>query len=126
MPDYGLFNSRFDSPTSYLKESGAGQQQINNTLIRKLLENDEMLHKFLTRLGEIFQVFTTDFMTELFDEMAATLEPEMALHFARWAEENDKNINMGFAHHAGRRDALLEHPPGLHAQCAEKASHLFL
>ena len=33
-------------------------------------------------------------MTELFDEMAATLEPEMALHFARWAEENDKNINM--------------------------------
>ena len=53
-----------------------------------------MLHKFLTRLGEIFQVFTTDFMTELFDEMAATLEPEMALHFARWAEENDKNINM--------------------------------
>ena len=54
--DYGLFNSKFDSPTSYLKESGAGQQQINNTLIRKLLENDEMLHKFLTRLGEIFHM----------------------------------------------------------------------
>ena len=92
--DYGLFRSGFDSPTSYLKESGAGQQNINNTLIRKLLENEEMLHKFLTRLGEIYQVFTTDFMTELFNEMAATLEPEMALHFARWAEENDKNINM--------------------------------
>lgn len=92
--DYGLFQSGFDSPTSYLKETGAGQQNINNTLIRKLLENEEMLHKFLTRLGEIYQVFTTEFMTDLFNEMAATLEPEMALHVARWAEENDKNINM--------------------------------
>lgn len=91
--DYGLFNSKFDSPTSYLKPKGAGQQLINNTLIRKLLENDEMRHKFLTRLGEIYQVFTTEFMTELFNEMAQTLEPEMELHFARWAEENDKNIN---------------------------------
>ncbi len=91
--DYGLFRSGFDSPTSYLKESGAGQQNIDNTLIRKLLENDEMRHKFLTRLGEIYQVFTTDFMTELFNEMAATLEPEMSMHFNRWAEENDKNIN---------------------------------
>ncbi len=91
--DYGLFNSGFNSPKSYLKQSGAGLQNINNTLIRKLMENDEMKHKFLMRLGEIYQVFTTEFMTELFNEMAATLEPEMSLHFARWAEENDKNIN---------------------------------
>lgn len=91
--DYGLFRSGFDSPTSYLKESGAGDKKINNTLIRKLLENDEMRDKFLTRLGEIYQVFTTEFMTELFNEMAATLEPEMTMHFNRWAEENDKNIN---------------------------------
>jgi len=91
--DYGLFNSQFNSPRSYLKQSGAGQQNINNTLIRKLLENDEMKHKFLMRLGEIYQVFTTEFMTELFNEMAATLEPEMSLHFARWAEANDKNLN---------------------------------
>lgn len=60
-----------------MKESGAGDKKINNTLIRKLLENDEMRDKFLTRLGEIYQVFTTDFMTELFNEMADTLEPEM-------------------------------------------------
>ncbi|MBP3646202.1 MAG: lamin tail domain-containing protein [Clostridia bacterium] len=91
--DYGLFNSSFNSPKSYLKPSGAGDQKINNTLIRKLLENDEMRHKFLTRLGEIFQVFTTEFMTELYNEMAAVLEPEMPLHFARWAEENDRRIN---------------------------------
>ena len=92
--DYGMFRSGFDSPTSYLKESGAGQQKIDNTLLRKLLENDEMLDKFLTRLGEIYQVFTTEFMLEVFNECAATIEPEMQLHFARWAEENDKAINV--------------------------------
>ncbi|MEG0493491.1 MAG: lamin tail domain-containing protein [Clostridia bacterium] len=92
--DYGLFRSGFDSPTSYLKPKGSGQQNINNTLIVKLLENDEMKHKFLTRLGEVFQVFTTEFMTNVYNEMAARLEPEMALHFTRWAEENDKAINI--------------------------------
>ena len=90
--DYGLFNSGFNSPASYLKESGAGDQKINNTLIRKLLENEEMLHKFLTRLGEIYQVFTTEFMTAELETMVDMLEPEMPLHFARWAEETDKNI----------------------------------
>ena len=88
--DYGMFNSGFDSPTSYMDSKGAGQQNINNTLIVKLLENDEMLDKFLTRLGEIYQFLTTEKMLEVFNSMAATLEPEMSLHFARWAEENDK------------------------------------
>ncbi|MBN1777659.1 MAG: CotH kinase family protein, partial [Clostridiales bacterium] len=91
--DYGLFNSKFDSPTSYLRPSGAGQQRINNTLIVKLMENAQMRDKFLTRLGEIYQFLTTEKMTEIFDAMAAILEPEMPLHFARWAEENDKKVN---------------------------------
>lgn len=90
--DYGLFDSTFNSPKSYLKEKGAGQQNIDNTLIRKLLENDDMKHRFLTRLGEIYQVFTTEFMTAELDRMVAMLEPEMPLHFARWAEETDKAI----------------------------------
>lgn len=90
--DYGLFNSGFNSPYSYLKEKGAGDQYIDNTLIRKLLENSQMLDKFLTRLGEIYQVLTTDFMLEKLDAMIAILEPEMPLHFARWAEETDKAI----------------------------------
>lgn len=92
--DYGMFRSGFDSPTSYLKAKGAGQQNINNTLIVKLLDNTEMRHRFLTRLGEIYQVFTTDFMMSVFNEIAATLEPEMIMHFNRWAEENDKAINV--------------------------------
>ena len=92
--DYGLFSSGFDSPTSYLKEKGAGQQNIDNTLILKLLENEEMKLKFLTRLGEVYQFFTTERMTAEFDRMAAILEPEMTLHFTRWAEENDRAINV--------------------------------
>jgi len=92
--DYGLFQSGFDSPTSYLKPGGAGQQKIDNTLIRKLLENDRMQDKFLTRLGEIYQVFTTEFMIQQLNAMADLLEPEMTLHFARWAEENDRAINV--------------------------------
>ena len=90
--DYGLFNSGFDSVTSYLKPKGAGQMHINNTLIRKLLENDEMKVKFLTRLGEIYQFLTTDMMIAELDKMVAILEPEMPLHFARWAEDTDKAI----------------------------------
>ena len=91
--DYGMFNSEFDSPTSYLDPEGAGKMNIDNTLIVKLLENDEMRDKFLTRLGGIFQFFTTEKMLEVFNAMAAALEPEMPLHFSRWAEENDKAIN---------------------------------
>lgn len=91
--DYGFFNSKFNSPRSYLKPKGAGDQLIDNTLIRKLLENDEMKDKFLTRLGEMFQMLTTDYMTAVFDEMAAMLEPEMQMHFSRWAEENEKAVN---------------------------------
>ena len=92
--DYGLFKSQFDSPTSYLDPKGAGQQNINNTLIRKLLENDEMKEKFLRRLGEIFQTFTSEVMINEMRSMAAMIEKEMPLHFARWAELNEKAINI--------------------------------
>ncbi len=92
--DYGMFNSAFDSPKSYMDPKGAGDQNVNNTLIRKLLENDEMKKKFLRRLGEIFQVFTTQTMLDTFNGLVAKIEPEMPLHFARWAELNDKAINI--------------------------------
>ena len=91
--DYGLFDSGFNSPYSYLKENGAGDQHINNTLVRKLLENGSMRDRFLTRLGEIFKCFTTETMTSVFNKMVAEIEPEMPMHFNRWAEENDKAIS---------------------------------
>ncbi len=90
--DYGLFNSGFNSPYSYLKEKGAGDQHIDNTIIRKLLENEQMKDQFLTRLGEIYQVFTTELMMNELNALVAIIEPEMPLHFSRWAEENDKAI----------------------------------
>ena len=91
--DYGLFDSGFNSPYSYLKEKGAGDKLIDNTLIRKLLENGQMRDDFLTRLGEVYQFFTTEYMTAEFNGMVAEIEPEMALHFARWAEETDKAVS---------------------------------
>ncbi len=91
--DYGMFNSAYNSPVSYMDPKGAGDQNVNNTLIRKLLENHEMKEKFLHRLGQIFQTFTTQTMLDTFNGLVATIEPEMPLHFARWAEFNEKNIN---------------------------------
>lgn len=92
--DYGLFKSSFDSPRSYLKEKGAGERNVNNAIIVKLLENDDIRDQFLTRLGEIFQLFTTEHMIAKLDEMVALIEPEMPLHFARWAEFTDKVLSM--------------------------------
>lgn len=92
--DYGLFRSGYDSVTGYLKREGAGPQNVANTLIRKLMENDEMVAKFLTRLGEIYQFLTTENMLAELNAMADMLEPEMTMHFSRWAEENDKVINV--------------------------------
>lgn len=91
--DWAMFRSGFDSVTSYLKPKGAGDKYINNTILLKVIESDELRDKFLTRLGEIYQVFTTDFMMTTFNEMADIIRPEMEMHFARWAEENDKAIN---------------------------------
>ncbi|MDD3336181.1 MAG: lamin tail domain-containing protein [Eubacteriales bacterium] len=92
--DYGLFSSGYDSVTGYLKEKGAGPQNVANTLIYKLMQNEEMRNKFLARLGEIFQFMTTETMTNELNTMVALLEPEMTMHFNRWAEENDKAINI--------------------------------
>ncbi len=91
--DYGMFNSAYNSPVSYMDPNGAGDQNVNNTLIRKLLENKEMREKFLKRLGTVFQTFTTEAMLDTFNGLVAKIEPEMMQHFSRWAEHNEKSIN---------------------------------
>lgn len=91
--DYGLFNSDFNSPKSYLKPSGSGQQNIPNILIRKLLENDSMKDLFLQRFGIVFKKFTTEYMLDELQKLIDEIEPEMVFHFNRWAEFNDKAIN---------------------------------
>ena len=91
--DYGLFNSAANGIRNYLNPSGHGaNDDVDNTLIRKLLENQEMFDKFMTRFGEIFNTLTTDVIIEEINACYAILEPEMEMHFARWAESNLKNI----------------------------------
>ena len=91
--DYGLFSSSFDSPKSYTKPKGMGDKLINNTIFLKLLENAQMKQKFIERLAYIYNTLTPDVMMAKLDEIKARLEPEMELHFDRWAPLNDKTIN---------------------------------
>ena len=90
--DYGLYNSSFNSPKSYTKSTGMGQKNINNTLLLKLLEVPEYKDQFLRKLGDIFQTFTTDYMLEVLQPLIDQIEPEMNMHFNRWAEEHDQAI----------------------------------
>ena len=91
--DYGLFSSSFNSPWSYMKEKGMGQQNINNVIFRKILEVDEYRDLFLTKLGLIYQKVTVPAMQQMLDKCISIIEPEMPIHFERWAELNDKKIN---------------------------------
>lgn len=90
--DYGMFSSGFNSPKSYTKAKGMGDQNIDNTILLKLLEVPEYKDKFLTKLGDIYQFFTTEKLLEILEPLVDQIEPEMQMHFARWAEEHDKMV----------------------------------
>jgi hypothetical protein len=92
--DYGLFDSSFNGIRIILDPRGTGvNRAIDNTLIRKLLENAEMKDRFLSRFGEIFQKLTTQVMLAQIDECYNLLAPEMMMHFERWASFNLKSIS---------------------------------
>ena len=90
--DYGLFMSSFNSPKSYTKEKGMGDQKIDNTIFRALLSVPEYKDKFLRKFGEVFQFFTTERMIGILEPLVELITPEMQLHWARWGEENDKMV----------------------------------
>ncbi len=90
--DYGLYNSKFNSPWSYTKEKGMGEKGIDNTILRKLLSVPEYKDRYLTIYGQIFQKLTTKAMLDILDELVELIKPEMQLHWARWGEENDKYV----------------------------------
>lgn len=69
-----------------------GQQNIDNTILLKLLTVPEYKDQFLRKLGDIFQTLTTETMLEVLEPMIDQVEPEMPLHFARWAEEHDQMV----------------------------------
>ncbi len=92
--DYGLFNSTTNGIKVILNPKGTGvNHAISNVLIRKILENSDMQDKFLRRFGEIFRALTTPVMLAQIDECYALLEPEMPMHFERWASLNLKSIS---------------------------------
>ncbi len=90
--DYGLWDSSFNSPKSYTKAKGMGQKNIDNTIFLTVLKVPEYRDRFLRKLGDIFQTFTTEYMTEVLEACKAEIEPEMSWHFARWAEEHDQMV----------------------------------
>ncbi|MDR2505615.1 MAG: lamin tail domain-containing protein [Oscillospiraceae bacterium] len=93
--DWGLFQSDRNGPAIWLDPKGSGVADINNKIILRLLEVPSMRDKFLRRYGYLFQtVFVPDNMIEILHEMAAQLEPEMPMHFARWASYNTPRLNI--------------------------------
>ena len=90
--DYGLYNSEFNSPWSYLKPQGMGTAKINNVIFRKMMESDEIRDKFLTRIGFILQTLTSEVMIRELQECTALIEPELPMHWARWAAHPDTRI----------------------------------
>ena len=90
--DYGLFDSGFNSPKSYLKSGGMGQIKIDNTIFLKLMTVPEYKDRFLTIYGRIFQQLTTERMLAILDDLVEIIRPEMTQHWARWGEENDKYV----------------------------------
>ena len=90
--DYGLYNSKFNSPKSYTKPKGMGEKNINNTILRKLLSVPEYKDRYLQIYGGIFKKLTTKNMLEILEKTVDEIRPEMKLHWDRWGPENDKNV----------------------------------
>ena len=90
--DYGLYNSKFNSPKSYTKEKGMGEKNIDNTILRKLLSVPEYKDRFLTIYGNVFRKLTTNVMLDILNKLVEEITPEMQLHWARWGEFNDQYV----------------------------------
>ena len=57
-------------------------------IFRKLLTVPEYKDKFLRKLGDIFQTFTTDYMLSVLEPLVNQIEPEMQMHFSRCVRGN--------------------------------------
>lgn len=121
--DWGLFNvlsgKKLAGGVAYvLREGGMGNYNIkSNLFIRKLIQVPEIQDKFLRRYGELFQtVFTTENMTNLFNQMILEIKPEMQMHMQRWAAEmhpkvsfdQPKNPEGGYNYWVTRCERTLE------------------
>jgi len=69
-----------------------GQKNIDNTIFKKVLSVPKYKDMFLRKLGHILQTFTTEYMEAVLNQCIAEIEPELNMHFARWAEEHDQMV----------------------------------
>jgi len=91
--DWGFWAARYKSPSNYTNPNGMGENgKIDNTVFLTVLKVPEYREKFLRKLGDVFQFFTTDFMIGVLDQCVAEVEPEMEWHFTRWAEQHDQMV----------------------------------
>lgn len=107
--DYGMFNSAFDSPWSYMKPEGMGQQKINNVIFRKILEVPEYQELFYTKIGNIYKNLTVDRMMSTLDELYRLIEPEMEWHFKLWAVKWTQETKLVNSDSPSSADGLLRY-----------------
>ena len=121
--DWGFFNVLSGKKISggiafMLNEKGMGHAHIvSNIFMRKLIKVPEIQDRFLRRYGELFQtVFTTEYLTNLFNEMVAEIKPEMQMHMHCWAAkvhpkisfDQPKNPEGGYNYWVTRCERMLE------------------
>jgi len=122
--DWGFFsvlgnrNQLIGGVEYVLNPKGMGDQKIkSNVLIRHLIKVPEIQDRFLTRYGQYFQtVFTTEYLTNLFNQMIMEIKPEMQMHMQRWAAEvhpkvsfdQPKNPEGGYNYWVSRCERMLE------------------
>lgn len=90
---WGLFQSAYVASNSYLAEDGMSVLHLDNSIFRSLLAVEEYRELLLTKVGALYQTWTTEAMQSALDERVAVMAPEMPAHFARWAPENDTEVN---------------------------------
>ena len=125
--DWGFWQAAFNSPYSYTKEKGMGTKLIDNTIFRTVLKVPEYRDMFFRKLGDIFQTFTTEYMTNILNECVEELHPdtEMKLHFARWAEYHDKSVAIEWPTNYSSAYAYWEKHINQLKNCLKKRPYLF-
>lgn len=93
--DWGYYNSANDGCFIWLDPKGAGSMNYDNTIIRKLLEVPELRDQFLKRYGYLYQNFFKDTprVLALLDSLVLEIEPELTMHFIRWAGEQHPAVS---------------------------------
>lgn len=105
--------------TAYLDPRGTGVgDAFENILFRRLLEVPEMRDLFLERFAyHLNNTFSPQAVNARIDEFAATMEPEMELHFSRWP--NDGSLASWQRHIERLRTYANERPAYMKKYCKE-------